>query len=273
MARDFTKNTSNYMSLGLNTVGALLNGAAAISAFCKFNLDTISTANGNNRILDVYINTTVTGLRISVHDGTNAVLRAQLRSQSADGVVVRTSTTTISTGSWYTGGFTARITSNILQPYLNGVAEGAGATVSWGSDTYADGTPSAGRLDGIGSSFTASVPDGTAEQVDGRIADVALWAHASDSGQLSAADMLALHGGISPLLVRSSDLVAYWPLWGYSSPEQELRNRISGTITGSLPASDHPQLILPRKRRILIPAAAAGGSAFPWHHYQQMMAG
>jgi len=74
---------------------------------------------------------------------------------------------------------------------------------------------------------------------DGAIADAAIWAAALDDFEVAA---LAL--GVSPLLIRPSALVAYWPLVGMTSPEIDLIGRRELTITGAT-AAPQPRLIVP----------------------------
>jgi Concanavalin A-like lectin/glucanases superfamily len=74
---------------------------------------------------------------------------------------------------------------------------------------------------------------------DGAIADAAIWAAALDDYEIAA---LAL--GVSPLLIRPSALVAYWPLVGVTSPEIDLIGRRELTVTGATIAPQ-PRLILP----------------------------
>jgi hypothetical protein len=49
--------------------------------------------------------------------------------------------------------------------------------------------------------------------------------------------------------------VFYLPILGRSLPELELRSRITATVTGSLPHSDHPRVI--QRQDVL-------GMARPW---------
>ncbi len=69
---------------------------------------------------------------------------------------------------------------------------------------------------------------------------------------LSAAEILALSKGLSPLKMRPEALVAYWPLVGNNSPENNLKsNAVTMSIVGSLSKSAHPRVILP-KRGLLV---------------------
>jgi hypothetical protein len=107
--------------------------------------------------------------------------------------------------------------------YLNGGNKGTVASSA---------TPS-----GINEVFVGN--DIFGEYHDGAIADAAIWAAALDDAEVAA---LAL--GVSPLLIRPSALVAYWPLIGQASPEIDLVGRRELTVTGAT-AAPHPRLIYP----------------------------
>lgn len=250
MARDFSKNTSNYMSLGLNTVGPLLHGFAHLMFSAQINADSFDVTSFSNPILWIYINGTSEGMIISA---TSGILQVSARSQAADPLRTRTGTTTLSTGVTYQVGGIIDIGGDTITPYVNGVAEGGGAA-SFGAATYTQGTPSAGRLDSIGASISGSVPASTARQFDGRISEVGLWA---SSTAFTAGDMLSLVEH-SPELVRPSDLKVYFGLLGDSSPERDYWGGLSGTITGTVAAADHPPIIYPSG--ILDVIKASGGA-------------
>src|SRR5688500_17751757 len=104
MARTFTKNTSNNMSLSSNTIGNILNGASAISFHLWAKATTFNTTKYNNGLFIGHINVASAGIFASVHDGTNAKLIVAGRSQAADSLKERIGTTVLSTGVWYSIG-------------------------------------------------------------------------------------------------------------------------------------------------------------------------
>jgi hypothetical protein len=83
---------------------------------------------------------------------------------------------------------------------------------------------------------------GDALFADGRIADAAMWNVA-----LSDDEIAALQKGYSPLLVRPSALVAYWPLVGRTSPEIDVRGGRNFTLTNSPTPAEHPRVIMPKR--------------------------
>ena len=72
---------------------------------------------------------------------------------------------------------------------------------------------------------------------DGSIAEAAIYNVA-----LSPTDMAALAGGMSPLRVRSSALVAYWPMLGYESPAIDRIGRIGLSLVNGVTAATHPRI-------------------------------
>jgi hypothetical protein len=118
------------------------------------------------------------------------------------------------------------------------IAASGGASGSW---CYNNGVKG-------GNGFSTTVPDtGDALQIgpsfDGRIAHAAIW-----SGYLSDDDHVALARGFSPMLVKPDQLLGYWPIYGNDSPEPDLVNGRSMTVTGSPAKSDaRPPIIMPRE--------------------------
>jgi hypothetical protein len=88
--------------------------------------------------------------------------------------------------------------------------------------------------------------DGSAQA---RLAEYAVW----NSAAASASDIAALAAGVSPMLVMPHSLQDYMPLHGLHSPEPNLLNTASGTVTGTT-ATDHPRIIRPNTcPRVFIP--------------------
>ena len=101
---------------------------------------------------------------------------------------------------------------------------------------------------------------------DGAVAEAGIWNIA-----LSDADIIALASGLSPLLVRPSELMFYAPL---------IRDVIAVkgpvlTATGTT-VVDHPRVIYPRRRIVsAVPTVGGGGGlSIPvaMHHYRSMRA-
>lgn len=84
-------------------------------------------------------------------------------------------------------------------------------------------TPSGMNTTRIGASAQPST------YASGSIAEVAVW-----SVGLSDAEMVSLAKGASPLLVRPSALVSYWPVNGNASPEPDIVGGFNMTLNGTV---------------------------------------
>jgi hypothetical protein len=258
MARDFSKNTSNHLNLGAGLVGALLNGAAAISASAIVTADTFTaTSAHDNQVVRIIINGTSGGLLLEMSGNNTSAQPVQLsaRSASGDGLQIGTapSASSVATGTEAVIGGVADIANDQIRVYLNGAQSGATASVTFGNATYTHGTPSAN--DYLGGTNTA-----TNEQFDGRVSEVAIWA-----GDIGAAGFAMLGKRVSPLLVRPDLLVGYWPLLGNASPEVDLVGGNNGTITGAVAKADHPRIT--RGSGPMIRTVGSGGGGSPATDY------
>lgn len=262
MARDFTKDVLNYMRLGANALGPTLNGAAAVSIHAWVWPDTFTATANTNRVIQVHIANSSTGLMLAIHDGATGVVRAGARSQSADGFQTRSGTTVVSTSGWSHIGAAFDFAGDTITPYYNGVAEGGGA-VTFGASAYTNATPTT-SYDAIGSDGTPIISN----QIDGRIAEVAVW-----TVDIGAAGFAALAKGVSALLVRPEALAFYMPLMGNNSPERCRISGISGTITGTVAKADHPRLYLPARRDVRRFTTAGGAAPSPFRGLQLLGVG
>ena len=148
---------------------------------------------------------------------------------------------TVSTGVWHLAGLTISPTEAVV--YLN--------TNTWtNTKTHNSKTISTWKF-GKDRDFD--------RWFNGNLAEVGMW-----DATLTAAEMGILAKGFSPQFVRPGNLLAYWPLIGKHSPEDELISNGTGTLTGTA-AADHPRIIYPKPRRVIVPsAAAAGGTPYEW---------
>ncbi len=73
----------------------------------------------------------------------------------------------------------------------------------------------------------------------GYIAEGAIW-----NAELNQSEVEALSRGVSPRLVRSGSLVAYWPCWGLHDPELDLTaNNRTLTLTGGPIQASHAPVV------------------------------
>ena len=264
MARDFTKNTSNTLSFGTNAIGPLFNGASAISIHCWAYADTYSaTGITDNALFAFGIGSGVAGLFFNVDNGTK--LRMGGRSGTGDAFQSRTSTTNITTGQWWSLGGVNNIAADTITPYVSGLAEGGGA-VTFGNATYTHSAASSSS-DRIGAAQSGALT--TNLQWDGRIAELAIW-----NVDIGASGFTQLALGVSALLIRPEALVIYTPILGRYSPEIDLRNGKTATISGTVDVADHPRIIYPARRRThyKVVGGGGGGTGKPWLHYSRMRA-
>lgn len=76
----------------------------------------------------------------------------------------------------------------------------------------------------------------------GRIAEAGIWNVVLDTSEISA-----LARGALPLRVRPGSLVAYWPLWGRTSPEIDPVGKYDMTVVGAT-AADHCRTVRAMRR-------------------------
>lgn len=137
-------------------------------------------------------------------------------------------TTTVSAGVWiHAAGTVTSATARAA--YLNGGGKGTNAT-----SRTATGINRIGAGKALGTGTFGPVGSNSV------IAELGFWNQA-----LTDAEIASLAAGASPMLVRPSALVAYWPLVGVNSPENNIVANNSLTITGTLPVSPHPRMFDP----------------------------
>ncbi len=233
MARAFTKNTANTMSLGSNSLGALLNGASKVTLACFARPSVVDGSSGSDRFVHINIATNTTGLTLCA--GGSSVVQGAGRSVNTDGFQVKAGTTPLPTdGSWCHLGAVFDIGGKTIQPYFNGAPEGGGA-VTFNNATWTNGTHTT-DVDAIGFNGQAGAPPAaTQPMVAGNIAEVGVW-----KTGLTNAEMSVLATGVSPQYVQNSNLVAYFHIFGVDSPEQDPINGKTGTISGSILPAQHP---------------------------------
>lgn len=79
------------------------------------------------------------------------------------------------------------------------------------------------------------------QYAEGDIAEAAFWNVA-----LSAAEILALSRGYSPLFIRPANIIAYLPMFGNDSPELDRwKNRHDFSLVNAPTKADHPPIIYP----------------------------
>ena len=100
---------------------------------------------------------------------------------------------------------------------------------------------------------------GGLEYQDGRTAEFAMW-----TAKLSADEIGVLAKKFSPLFVNPTNLFAYFPLIGRTSPEIELISGLNATVTGAT-TIEHPAIIYPTQPMsgFVVAAAPPAGLIIP----------
>lgn len=229
MARDFTKNTSNYMDIGINQIAPILDGASFLCVHAWVNADTYTTGANDNRVFSTVLDDAKTGFTLMVNDaGATETPKVGARSQSADVFQTQTGTTDINSGSWVSAGGRADIAGDKIAVFTNGNKD-TDASVTFGASTYTNSVPTTSDDVIGGSSIPATV---TPPQFDGDIAEVAVFA--KDIGDNA---FIGLAHGVNPF---PFGYAVYFSLYGNDSPENDLSvNHETGTITGTVSQTPH----------------------------------
>lgn len=241
MARDFSKNTSNYCLLGANAINPLLSGAPGVTVSAWINGDAFDATDFNNRIfVALMTGTSTSGIVLCVAGGPPARARFAIRSENGGTLYTCDGATTLSTGTWYNIVGVADIAGDSMATYLQGASD-ATASTAFTSTSFTPSTPTGNDTIGCVVGAGGTTPGATGVQFDGRIAELAIWKAA-----LSAGEIAGLGRGASALRYRPNSLVAYYPLIGLGSAERSLvTGGPSAAITGSIPWATHPPVAPP----------------------------
>ena len=209
MARAFVRASNQHLSIAAALLSAHpLTFAAWIRPATSNTIDDIITITDGAGTLNGWV------LR------QNASGQIQALSDAAGSFNQSTSAGAVTNGIWaHAAAVFASAASRLA--YLNGVAATPETTSL---------SPSGLTVTRVGAAF------GPQNFYDGDIAEAAIWSVALD-----AAEVAALAAGVSPLLVRPSALVAYWPLLGQYAPEIDLWRGNDLTVTGATAAA-HPRV-------------------------------
>lgn len=226
------------MSLGVSGLGTILSGKNKISMSAKVNITSVDTGANNNPIISTLIDGTSFGIALNI-DGTGGLARVRMSARSVTGEArqLKSGATAFNFGvDTYVGGV-MDVAGDLIEVFLGGASDGS-ASVAFGNSVWTLGVPTGS--DTIGG-FLAP-PATTPDQFAGTIAEIAIWASATDS--LSAANYASLASGVPASSVRADILVYYLPIAGAASPELPTTGSPQGTITGSLPAVSYVQRVL-----------------------------
>ena len=259
MARDFSKNASNYMSLGINTIVPVLAGSSQISIHAFVTVDSFtSSASLCNDILSFFFGqgSLACVLLFDTSSGNNR-LRAGGRSGTGDIFLGAIGATNLSNSVQYSVGCVFDYPNDRIRLYVDGVQDANGAA-PFGNSTLTQTTGINITHDGIGAGFLGSVPVNTTRQMDGRISELSIFG--SDIG-LAGFQMLS-DGYAADMIGPAPSF--YFPLLGDDSPERDHYGGASGTITGTIAQADHPRIIYPVAPRMIFPVTVTPAFRGPW---------
>lgn len=259
MARDFSKNTANYMSLGINTIVPVLAGSSQISihAFVTVDSFTASVTFCNDILSFFFGQGSVAGVLLFDTSSGNNRLRAGGRSGTSDIFLGAISPTNLSTGVQYSVGCVFDYAGKRIRLYVDGV-QTTNTTVLFANATLTQTSGTNTTYDGIGAGFLGGGPINANRQMDGRISELSIFA--SDIG-LAGFQMLS--DGYAADMIGPPPAF-YFPLLGDDSPERDHYGGASGTITGSIPQADHPRIIYPVAPRMIFPVTVTPAFRAPW---------
>ena len=243
MARLMSKNLSNYLSLGVGGLGPFLSGLSGISATALINITSVNVGANDNAILTVINNGINIGISFGI-DGSavsgKGRLRIGSRSVSTDARQSITGATELDFNTWYQVGFHCNISADLQYVVLNGVVDANTPAPVYANGTWTYGVPTV--ADGIGCYAPGSGSDVTTARFDGSIAELAIY---NTDLHPNSWESLGL-GRRIPRKVFPQALLAYYPLDGRGATEPSYAGLVDapvGTITGSVPSSDHPRVL------------------------------
>ncbi len=239
MARDFIKSLNDYMLLGSNAVGPLVDGASVISLHAWVLADSLSPTppieGPKNVIFSSFAGAAgQNGFAwIFVNDSNELTC---VSSPPGGATYVITSASSLSTGQLYSVGAVIDFAGNSLRLYIDGNLD-ASANIPITVSSYNHVAPPASVYDSIG---THGTPAYTTTPWDGMLSEISVYdTDIGDEG------FDALAGGIDPLTMTPL------PIFYLDLGRFDLRCPISGVeaqITGTLGQRDHPPMIYSPRR-------------------------
>ena len=261
MARDFSKNTANFMSLGLGAIVPALAGSSQVSIHAFVTVDTF-TANQTacNDFFVAYFNDGdgAINLYFRTSGGTN-LFAFSGRSSTTDGLQTAIGTTALSTGTQYSLGVVIDYANDRIRLFVNGAQE-VNAAVTFGQTVLTQSGGTTGFVDMIGclSNATGTAAFNTTRQMDGRISELSVF-----TSDIGLAGMEMLSDGFAADMIGPVPAI-YFPLLGDDSPERDHYGGKSGTINGTIAQADHPRIIYPVAPRFIFPVTVTPTFRAPW---------
>jgi hypothetical protein len=236
MARDFSKNVANYLSLGTGVVAAVVSGSGRISLSCLAFIRSTTAAANDNTIFQIIVGGSSVGVALNIDNLTVAgqrQLRGAGRSQASDARQAINGATNLALNTWIHLGAIIDYTGDKIETYVDGALDGTGA-VAFAAATF---TPSAATdPDGLGC-YSPGLGITTASQFDGLLAELAIW-----KDDIGADAMRELGNRRVPFKVQRASLRHYWPFDGRGTNPPDFVGGVNAIVTGSIPIADHPRV-------------------------------
>lgn len=226
MGRQFAGGSSDRIDVG--TFSVVTPG---ITISCWFYLTAFSDT------VDYRFISKASGVSAAQHDwmfgvGATAGPNGRLRCRSNNNAATLLSPTNLTANVWTHGAMTSQTdagagTNLDRYLYLNGVQTATDSQAGGGGATH----PS--NSDGV---LIGNQPTATSSAPAGMLAEMGMW-----NVILTVPEIQLLASGVRPIDIRTSNLVAYWPLNGNVSPEPDMAGSYAGTVTGAV-KGDHPKV-------------------------------
>jgi hypothetical protein len=218
------------MTLGINAIAPLIDGAPQISVSAWVNATSLNIGTVSNRIFSVFLNDTLPVIQLGINN-TAKTFRMVANSDDQDASPGVNGTAQIIVGRWIHVGAVIDFAGGCIKMYFNGRPDGTGAA-TFDSTKFVSATPTTAP-DWIGGGAASVASMTTANQFDGKICEPAVWA--GDIGEKAFAELGNEARPVSPTLFPDK-LKVYFPLAGMASPEPDLWSGKVGTITGTVGA-------------------------------------
>lgn len=270
MARDHTKNNSNYVSLGTGDISASLNGVSGYTVIVRVWVDAFTGSEAFESDIITWLRDSSNTAFVLLFDtsGANNLIKIFSRPAS-EGGDNGTGTLNVTAGAWHTIGVFVDIAGDLYDIYLDGALDTQDTSPTWTSTTYVDANNQTSP-DSIG--VHASPPTSTTRQLDGRMGDLAIF-----TGDIGLSGHVAFHEGSAPHSIGGTGtLIRWWEQDGSSTTvlERSGSGFDDGTITGTVAVIDGPPRAAPYGFDVGQPQAAAapaGGFDPVWSSHSQII--
>ncbi len=230
MSRLFTQDTSAFMTLGTNVMGAAMNGLVNFLIRARVKYYGFTMTNNTNRIVSFNIASNQTGFTLCTDNARH--LRLGGRSGITDAFLSVTGTSELPLNRWIDVGAEMLLNTGAgtgtINIYRDAILEASTAGLALQASVFTNGVHTT-DVDLIGGSQQNGPP--TSAQLWGELEGVVMYASAGPS--IGQQGFKALMDGVNPLELGVP--ILYLPLEGKRNPELCYATNIQGAITGWVP--------------------------------------